>query len=114
MKSISTSKLFAVVNKTNNRCAYCGVELNENNFTIDHIVARIKGGNNSLSNLFAACKSCNSAKQSKSLEWFRYWLTCKKYEIPRFSEEQLEYLKEMGVYEQCIPQFIKFYFETLQ
>ena len=113
MKGLSISKIFKVISKTNNRCAYCGIELNENNFTIDHIVAKIQGGDNSLSNLFAACKSCNSTKQSRSLEWFRYYLTCKKYNIPRFSDKQLMYLKKVGVYEKCIPTLIRFYFETL-
>jgi phosphoribosylformylglycinamidine (FGAM) synthase-like enzyme len=36
-KDITKSKKEIVYNKYNGRCAYCGIEINYNNFNIDHI-----------------------------------------------------------------------------
>jgi 5-methylcytosine-specific restriction endonuclease McrA len=43
-------------------CAYCGILLTVNSFTVDHIIARAKGGKDTLDNLAIACRSCNSSK----------------------------------------------------
>ena len=48
-------------------CAYCGAEAE----SIDHVVSRQQRGDNSPSNLVAACLKCNQNKGSKSLEkWY--------------------------------------------
>nr|WP_313812038.1 HNH endonuclease [Glutamicibacter sp.] len=44
-------------------CAYCGKAAN----TIDHVVPRSRGGQNTWENLVAACLSCNSRKADKML-----------------------------------------------
>lgn len=42
-------------------CAYCGDVANE----VDHIIAKVKGGEDVLDNLTAACRSCNNKKRDK-------------------------------------------------
>lgn len=45
-------------------CAYCG----KPGTTIDHVLPRALGGQNSYENCVTACLSCNSKKASKTLE----------------------------------------------
>lgn len=57
------------------RCVYCGLTREESPYPLelDHIVPREHGGDDSLHNLVTACKSCNSARQSRPLAaWARY------------------------------------------
>lgn len=54
-------------------CHYCEVVLEgrgSREMTIDHVVPRSKGGNDSLDNLVLACASCNTRKGSLSYEEF--------------------------------------------
>jgi phage terminase large subunit-like protein len=44
-------------------CAYCGNEAT----AVDHVVPAVKGGDDSLDNLVASCKPCNSRKGSSSV-----------------------------------------------
>lgn len=48
-------------------CVACG---SKDSLEIDHIVPIHKGGGNELENLQALCKSCNSAKGTKTMEEF--------------------------------------------
>lgn len=49
-------------------CQYCGTgNLRGLNCTIDHIVPKSKGGENSWTNLVTACKKCNSKKSNSLL-----------------------------------------------
>lgn len=51
-------------------CSYCGVhpdDTAEGRMTIDHIVPISHGGENDISNLTAACGTCNSRKGTKDL-----------------------------------------------
>lgn len=45
-------------------CRYCGAYAD----TVDHVVPVSKGGDESMSNMVACCRSCNYSKQDKSLE----------------------------------------------
>lgn len=50
------------------KCVYCGT--NEM-LTLDHLVPRFRGGEDSGDNLIYACKSCNSSKNKKDLvDWY--------------------------------------------
>jgi 5-methylcytosine-specific restriction endonuclease McrA len=49
------------------KCGYCG-EKTKNKLTIDHVIAKSKGGKNTWQNLVTCCKSCNIKKDDKSLE----------------------------------------------
>ncbi len=62
------SRIFA---KTKGLCAYCGTELNPFvDWQVDHMTPVLFGGEGE-ENLVAACRSCNSRKQSKNVEEFR-------------------------------------------
>ncbi|MCZ2142637.1 MAG: HNH endonuclease [Ignavibacteriales bacterium] len=53
-----------ILRRDSHRCAYCG----KSNIplTIDHIIPRSKGGENSWENLISACPKCNSKKGDRT------------------------------------------------
>jgi hypothetical protein len=52
----------------NHECAYCGNSAD----TLDHVLAKSKGGMTVKNNLIAACRICNGSKTDKPMkEWFR-------------------------------------------
>lgn len=61
-------------------CAYCGTS--RGRLTADHLVAKSRGGDDSLSNLVPACERCN---QSKADEEWREWLMQQEW----FSQERM-------------------------
>jgi 5-methylcytosine-specific restriction endonuclease McrA len=44
------------------RCVYCGEVFPAEDLTIDHVQARVRGGDRSGGNLVTACRGCNTAK----------------------------------------------------
>jgi len=54
-------------------CHYCGQNVAPNDLTLDHVVPLVRGGRTSKGNCVAACKECNSQKQSLlPTEWEAY------------------------------------------
>lgn len=54
-------------------CHYCRRQVGTRALTADHIVPLIRGGRSVRANLVAACKDCNSKKQSLlAWEWDAY------------------------------------------
>ncbi|MCB9833526.1 MAG: HNH endonuclease [Planctomycetes bacterium] len=51
-----------------NRCQYCGAQVNARDMTVDHVVPRSRGGNNSWENCVVACRRCNTRKGNTPLE----------------------------------------------
>lgn len=52
-------------------CAYCGKGFqNLNQITLDHIQPKSEGGSSRKANLNLACRACNEAKGSMSVEEF--------------------------------------------
>ena len=47
------------------KCVYC---YSKDNLTLDHLIPKCKGGQNSWSNLVTSCGSCNVKKDDKTLE----------------------------------------------
>jgi 5-methylcytosine-specific restriction endonuclease McrA len=45
-----------------NQCQYCGVIESPRDMTIDHVIPRSRGGENTWSNLVTCCKKCNQKK----------------------------------------------------
>lgn len=61
-------KLLAI---TDGLCFYCGIKLTADNRSRDHVHPRSRGGLGKRYNLVPACKECNVAKGSKSVNIFR-------------------------------------------
>ena len=55
----------AIYRRDNNTCQYCG---STRSLTIDHLVPKCKGGEDSWTNLTLACAICNTKKGSKTPE----------------------------------------------
>jgi len=53
-------------------CAYCGVEVDKQSVTEDHVIPLSRGGNNSIDNIVPSCGHCNISKGNKSLLEFIY------------------------------------------
>ena len=52
-------------------CAGCGEHFQLVNLTVDHIIARSKGGNDHIDNLQLLCGHCNSVKGDRGMEYLR-------------------------------------------
>lgn len=52
--------------RDNNRCQYCGIS--ESEMSIDHIIPRSRGGDNTWHNLVVACHTCNRLKADRTPE----------------------------------------------
>ena len=54
-------------------CYYCNQKFTAKELTMDHITPLARGGQSTKGNIVAACKGCNSKKQSMlPLEWHEY------------------------------------------
>ncbi len=49
------------------KCAYCGCKLSLRTVTKDHVIPRCKGGQDTMTNVVAACKDCNGRKADRTL-----------------------------------------------
>jgi 5-methylcytosine-specific restriction endonuclease McrA len=52
------------------RCVYCGEQFPPEELTIDHVEARVRGGDRSDGNLVTACRACNTLKGHRRLSDF--------------------------------------------
>ncbi len=90
--TFSRSKRLKVFQLLDGLCWYCGTKIELENFNIDHIFPRCRGGNHSFENLVPSCRKCNASKgKIKDLEIFRFRMASKESEIPHFSELQIEW-----------------------
>ena len=53
-----------VLRRDNHRCAYCAAPAT----TVDHVLPRSRGGQNTWDNLVASCRSCNNTKGDRTPE----------------------------------------------
>lgn len=51
------------------RCHYCGCGLTMQTMTIDHVIPKSKVGSSAITNLVAACLTCNQEK-GDALPWW--------------------------------------------
>jgi 5-methylcytosine-specific restriction endonuclease McrA len=49
-----------------NRCQYCGGRFSTKELTLDHVIPRVQGGDNSWMNLVCACVKCNARKGGRT------------------------------------------------
>ena len=52
------------------RCVYCGQVFPPESLTVDHVQARVRGGDNSAGNVVTACGGCNALKGHRRLAEF--------------------------------------------
>ena len=52
------------------RCVYCGERFEPDALTVDHVEARVRGGDRSGGNLVTACAACNTRKGGARLADF--------------------------------------------
>lgn len=52
--------------RDNNQCQYCGRRFPTRELTLDHIVPRVQGGDNTWTNLVCACVKCNAKKGGRT------------------------------------------------
>jgi 5-methylcytosine-specific restriction endonuclease McrA len=52
------------------RCVYCGEVFPAEELTVDHVQARLRGGDRSGGNLVTACTACNTAKGHRHVSEF--------------------------------------------
>jgi len=55
-----------IIRRDNNQCQYCGSK--KNPLTIDHIIPKSRGGEDSWENLATACVTCNNKKGNQTPE----------------------------------------------
>lgn len=58
-----------VLNRDGWICYYCDREAD----TVDHVLPKAAGGQDTLDNLVSACRSCNARKQDKTLVRITYY-----------------------------------------
>lgn len=66
-----------IYERDHNKCGYCS---STRNLTIDHIIPKSRGGDNSWSNLITCCYSCNLRKADRTPEEANMKLLVKPYE----------------------------------
>jgi 5-methylcytosine-specific restriction endonuclease McrA len=49
-----------------NQCQYCGASFSTKELTLDHVLPRVQGGDNSWTNLVCACVRCNAKKGGRT------------------------------------------------
>ena len=57
-----------IIIRDKNQCQYCGKKFHSDKLTLDHVLPKSKGGQNTWDNLVAACKKCNQKKGDKTPE----------------------------------------------
>lgn len=57
-----------VLSRDGYACVYCGREATE----ADHVIARANGGKDELTNLVAACRTCNASKGARTTVRLNY------------------------------------------
>ncbi len=108
-KRISKSVREKVYKKCHGHCAYCGCLLDYKDMQVDHVKPLRVGGNDDISNMLPACRSCNHYKASLDLEEFREYV----YQIPtRLKRDSIPFQVgvRFGIVSYSAEPF-KFYFE---
>ena len=77
-KTLNKDEWIATINYFDNKCAYCGMTIDEHKerygqvLNQDHLIPLSRGGSYSMNNIVPVCKSCNSKKSNKTFdEWYK-------------------------------------------
>ena len=55
-----------VIFRDNSQCQYCAKYFPPDTLTMDHVIPKSRGGDNSWTNIVTACKKCNQRKGNKT------------------------------------------------
>ncbi len=108
--AINKTKRAEVYAKFHGKCAYCGSELDINNWQVDHLHPRQNGGTDAMENLMPSCRICNHYKSGLLIENFRKQMS-KLHNV--LSENYKVRVAEQYGLITVSPFRGKFYFETL-
>lgn len=93
-KHVSAKKRQLTYEKYGGRCAYCGKEITDRWFQVDHIVPVHRGGTNDLANLNPACERCNHWKSGFLVDEFRCVVGFSNHDAPIFSGPQRQWIRD--------------------
>ena len=57
-----------IIWRDNNSCQYCSKKMQSSELTMDHVLPKSRGGDNTWTNLVACCKKCNQKKRDRTPE----------------------------------------------
>lgn len=75
------------------KCQYCGVKVSPDDYTLDHVIPKKRGGSTSWLNVVTCCYSCNQRKGDKPLDQ-----TGMKLLKPVIKPSSLPYFQDMQFY----------------
>lgn len=70
-QKINKDMRIQILNKYDNKCSYCGKEIDLYSMQIDHFISLRSGGSDEINNLYPSCKLCNHYKRASDIETFR-------------------------------------------
>lgn len=85
-----------LLEKTGYTCQYCGGTSKDKRLEIEHIHPKSRGGSNRLNNLTIACRSCNSDKNSDTLEEYLERLKRLKTNIAKLRVRHISRILQTG------------------
>lgn len=68
---ITHETLFLVFHNSGGQCAYCGIGIEADSCSFDHVVPFDRGGDNAIDNIVACCVTCQREKFTKTPEEFQ-------------------------------------------
>ena len=57
-----------VIWRDNNACQYCSKKMQSSDLTMDHVLPKSRGGENTWTNLVTCCEKCNQKKRNRTPE----------------------------------------------
>lgn len=108
-RKLSRTERQQVYEECNGHCAYCGCGLEYKDMQVDHAKPLKIGGEDDISNMLPACRSCNHYKATLDVEGYRRYLAgihkrLMRDSIPFQVAERFGIVKHMG-------DDVMFYFE---
>lgn len=75
-----------IIVRQNNICAMCKKELKDQEFTLHHIIPRVKGGETELYNLIGLCEECHNIAELEELNRGEIMNYRRKYSLNDYNE----------------------------
>lgn len=111
-RRLGKSERQEVYQKCNGHCAYCGMGIDYKDMQVDHAKPLRIGGEDDLSNMLPACRSCNHYKSTLDIEGFRRYLSGTHKRLMRDSIPY-QVAERFGIVEHKTDD-VQFYFEKLE